>query len=73
MGCVFPVFPIQMSIVKPDPNNPCLTPITLVAVRIYSGVMGLEKIRTPNKKQFTLFSIPFYLLHRIEQLLDEVL
>ena len=43
------------------------------AVRIYSGVMGLEKIRTPNKKQFTLFSIPFYLLHRIEQLLDEVL
>ena len=43
------------------------------AVRIYSGVMGIEKIRTPNKKQFTLFSIPFYLLHRIEQLLDEVL
>ncbi len=43
------------------------------AVRIYSGVMGIEKIRTPNRKQFTLFSIPFYLLHRIEQLLDEVL
>ncbi len=43
------------------------------AVRIYSGVMGIEKIRTPNKKQFTLFSIPFYLLHHIEQLLDEVL
>jgi predicted AAA+ superfamily ATPase len=40
------------------------------AVRIYSGVMGIEKIRTPNKKQFTLLSIPFYLLHRIEQLLN---
>ncbi|MDP3260753.1 MAG: AAA family ATPase [Thermodesulfovibrionales bacterium] len=43
------------------------------AIRIYSGVIGIEKIRTPNKKQFTLFSIPFYLLHRIEQLLDGVL
>ncbi len=43
------------------------------AVRIYSGVLGIEKIRTPNKKQFALFSIPFYLLHRIEQLLDGVL
>ncbi|MEK6690717.1 MAG: AAA family ATPase [Nitrospirota bacterium] len=43
------------------------------AVRIYSGVSGIEKIRTPNKKQFALFSVPFYLLHRIEQLLDGVL
>ncbi len=43
------------------------------AVRIYSGMMGIEKIRIPRKKQFTLFSIPFYLLHRVEQLLDEVL
>ncbi|TAL27862.1 MAG: DUF4143 domain-containing protein [Nitrospirae bacterium] len=42
------------------------------AVRIYSGSMGIEKIRTPHKKQFALFSIPFYLLHRIEQLLDGV-
>src|SRR4030066_1722508 len=40
------------------------------AVRIYSGVMGTEKIRTPNKKQFTLFSLPFYLLHRIEEMMD---
>ncbi len=43
------------------------------AVRIYSGMMGIEKIRTPNKKPFTLLSTPFYLLHRIEQLLDAVL
>lgn len=43
------------------------------AVRIYSGVLGIENIRTPNKKQFALFSVPFYLLHRIEQLLDGVL
>ena len=43
------------------------------AVRIYSGMMGIEQIQTPNKKQYTLFSIPFYLLQRIEQLLDGVL
>lgn len=43
------------------------------AVRIYSGTVNIEKIRTQNKKQFSLFSIPFYLLHRIEQLLAEVL
>ena len=43
------------------------------AVRIYSGMMGIEKIRTPRNKQYTLFSIPFYLLQRIEQLLDGVL
>ncbi len=43
------------------------------AVRIYSGMMGIEKILTPRNKQYTLFSIPFYLLQRIEQLLDGVL
>lgn len=43
------------------------------AVRVYSGLMGIEKINTSNKKQFALLSIPLYLLHRIEQLLDEVL
>ncbi|MBI4848230.1 MAG: ATP-binding protein [Nitrospirae bacterium] len=42
------------------------------AIRIYSGHMGTEKIRTPNKKHFNLFSIPFYLLHRIEQLIEDV-
>lgn len=42
------------------------------AIRIYSGIMGIEKIRTQNKKQFTLFSIPFYLLYRIERLLEDV-
>ena len=43
------------------------------AVRIYSGMMSIEKILTPNKKQFILFSVPFYLLHRIEQLLEQVM
>jgi len=43
------------------------------AVRIYSGIMGIEKIQTPNRKQFNLLSLPFYLLDRMNQLLDDLL
>lgn len=39
------------------------------ALRIYSGNMRTEQITTQNKKKFTLFSIPFYLLFRINELL----
>jgi len=39
------------------------------ALRIYSGNMRTEQITTFNKKKFTLFSIPFYLLFRIHKLL----
>jgi len=39
------------------------------SLRIYSGNMRTEQIATFNKKKFTLFSIPFYLLFRIHELL----
>ncbi len=39
------------------------------AIRIYSGNMTTERIITPNKNKFTLFSVPFYLLFRIHDLL----
>jgi uncharacterized protein len=39
------------------------------ALRVYSGDMRTERITTPNKKKFTLFSVPFYLLFRIPELL----
>jgi uncharacterized protein len=39
------------------------------AVRIYSGPLRIEKVTTPNKKKFTLLSVPFYLLFRIQDLL----
>ncbi len=42
------------------------------AIRVYSGTMGLDKISTPNNKKFTLFSVPYYLLNRLEHLLDKV-
>ena len=38
------------------------------SVRIYSGVLRIELATTPRGKKFTLFSVPFYLLHRIEEL-----
>ncbi len=38
------------------------------AVRIFSGRMARERISTPGKKQFTLLSVPFYLLFRLEEL-----
>ncbi|MFZ1984032.1 MAG: AAA family ATPase [Desulfatitalea sp.] len=38
------------------------------ALRIYSGHLSTEQITTHNKKKFTLFSVPFYLLFRIHEL-----
>jgi uncharacterized protein len=39
------------------------------ALRIYSGNMRTEGLATPKGKKFTLFSIPFYLLFRIHELI----
>ena len=39
------------------------------ALRIYSNNMRTEQITTHNKKKFTLFSLPFYLLFRIHEFL----
>ena len=39
------------------------------ALRIYSGNIRTERITTLNKKKFTLFSVPFYLLFKIHELL----
>lgn len=40
-----------------------------LALRVYSGNMRTERITTLHKKKFTLFSIPFYLLYRVNELL----
>ena len=44
-----------------------------IAVRIHSGNLSVDSISTPKEKIFTLLSIPFYLVHRIEELLAEVI
>ena len=41
-----------------------------LAIRAYSGRMTTEKITTPGGKSYALLSMPFYLLHRIEELLS---
>ena len=42
------------------------------AIRVFSGTMAADRIRTPNNKMFTLFSVPYYLLNRLENILDRV-
>ena len=44
-----------------------------LAVRIYSGKMISEKNVTLNKKAYVLLSLPFYLLHRIETLIKDMI
>jgi uncharacterized protein len=39
------------------------------AIRIYSGNLSTERLATQKGKKFKLFSIPFYLLFRIRELL----
>ena len=37
------------------------------AVRIYSGKLSIEKIKTINDKKFLLLNLPFYLIMKIEE------
>ncbi len=41
------------------------------AVRVYSGNLIQENIKTPKEKKYTLFSVPFYLLYRLEELVGK--
>jgi uncharacterized protein len=40
-----------------------------LAVRVYSGPFARETITTSSKKKFILLSVPFYLFHRIHDIL----
>ncbi len=40
-----------------------------VAVRVHSGNLSVDDLYTSNRDKFTLISVPFYLFHRIEELL----
>jgi len=39
------------------------------AIRVYSGTTKIERIATLNKKSYSLLSVPFYLLYRIDELI----
>ncbi|MCP5104720.1 MAG: ATP-binding protein [bacterium] len=43
---------------------------TPAAVRIHSGNLYLQVIQRPDGSTFTLLSLPFYLLHRLEEIID---
>ncbi len=41
------------------------------AIRIWSNPYSVDKIKTPNDKEFRLINLPFYLIGRLHQVLDE--
>ena len=44
-----------------------------LAVRVYSGVLKMQKIQTSNHPSFTMLSIPFYLLGRLKSIVEEMI
>jgi predicted AAA+ superfamily ATPase len=46
-----------------------LNPTTIPhAIRVYSGPLTVQKMSTPKENQFTLISLPYYLLFRLPEL-----
>lgn len=43
-----------------------------LAVRIWQGAYSIEKAKTIAETEFTLLTLPFYLVHRIERELDRI-
>jgi len=44
-----------------------------LALRVYSGNMDVRNVELENKKTYTLLSLPFYLLFRLDEMVEEVL
>ncbi|MEK6556999.1 MAG: ATP-binding protein, partial [Candidatus Margulisiibacteriota bacterium] len=40
------------------------------AIRIYSGAFQVDRLETPSGKAYTLLSLPYYLLYRINNFID---
>lgn len=47
----------------------CKTPL---AVRIHSGNLYIQEIKRPDGSKFSLLSLPFYLVYRLEKFLDQL-
>ena len=41
-----------------------------VAVRIYSGLLSIDRAQTMRGKEYTLLNLPFYLIHQIDKYLS---
>lgn len=44
-----------------------------IAIRIWSNPYSVDKVKTPNGKEFRLINLPFYLIGRLHQVLEEVI
>ena len=44
-----------------------------VAVRVHSGNLYLQDIERPDGPTFKLLSLPFYILYRLEEIIDELM
>ncbi|OFZ63441.1 MAG: hypothetical protein A3D92_20025 [Bacteroidetes bacterium RIFCSPHIGHO2_02_FULL_44_7] len=40
------------------------------AVRVYSGPLQMDSILTPKQKKICLLSVPFYMVHRLEEIIE---
>ena len=40
------------------------------AIRVYSGKTRIDSIQLPSGKQYLLYSMPYYLLSRLEDVLE---
>lgn len=43
-----------------------------IAVRIWAKPYSIDKVKTPKGKEFRLVNLPFYLIGRLHQVLDEM-
>jgi predicted AAA+ superfamily ATPase len=43
------------------------------AIRVYSGANRVDRLRLPSGKHFFLHSIPFYLLPRLDEIIDRLI
>ena len=44
-----------------------------IAIRVWSNPYSVDKVKTPNGKEYRLINLPFYLIGNLHQVLDEVL
>jgi len=44
-----------------------------LAVRVYSGILKVQKIQTSNYPSFVLLSVPFYLLDKLKSIVEEMI
>lgn len=44
-----------------------------IAIRIWSNPYSVDKVKTPNGKEFRLINLPFYLIGRLHQVLEEII